>query len=138
MTSLPAALSQLSSLDALLRDLEEREIERLSEREQDRRSRRLDELLQDYSHGSETRQVHLIKGKARNVIPQVARNTRAELIVMGTVARTGIPGFIIGNTAEAILEQVDCSILAVKPPDFEPPVEPRRTAEAAHSEASPA
>ena len=41
---------------------------------------------------------------------------------MGTVGRTGIPGVIIGNTAEAILNRVTCSVLAVKPPDFETPV----------------
>jgi hypothetical protein len=41
---------------------------------------------------------------------------------MGTVARTGIAGLLIGNTAEAILEQVQCSVLAVKPPGFVSPV----------------
>jgi nucleotide-binding universal stress UspA family protein len=46
----------------------------------------------------------------------------AELLVMGTVCRTGIPGFFIGNTAEMILGQVDCSVLTVKPKDFESPV----------------
>lgn len=44
------------------------------------------------------------------------------ILVMGTVGRTGIPGLVIGNTAEAILNQVHCSILAVKPPDFVSPV----------------
>ena len=42
--------------------------------------------------------------------------------VAGTVARTGIPGLIMGNTAEAILEQLDCSVLAIKPPGFVTPV----------------
>jgi nucleotide-binding universal stress UspA family protein len=41
---------------------------------------------------------------------------------MGTVARTGIPGLIIGNTAEAILDQITCSVLAAKPPGFVTPV----------------
>jgi len=41
---------------------------------------------------------------------------------MGTVARTGIQGFIMGNTAENILNQLDCSVLAVKPPGFVTPV----------------
>lgn len=39
-----------------------------------------------------------------------------------TVGGTGIPGVIIGNAAEAILSRVKCSVLAVKPPDFETPV----------------
>ena len=41
---------------------------------------------------------------------------------MGTVGRTGIRGLFIGNTAEAILNQVKCSVLAVKPSGFETPV----------------
>ncbi|MEE4146362.1 MAG: universal stress protein, partial [Halieaceae bacterium] len=66
--------------------------------------------------------IHLVKGWARQEIPALARNIGADLVVMGTVARTGIPGFIIGNTAETILGHLDCSVLAVKPPGFVTPV----------------
>ena len=38
------------------------------------------------------------------------------------VARTGVPGFIMGNTAEKILNQIDCSVLAIKPAVFKTPV----------------
>ena len=65
---------------------------------------------------------HLLKGWAREEIPKLARQIDADLIVMGTVARTGIPGFIMGNTAETILNQIDCSILAIKPEGFETPI----------------
>ena len=41
---------------------------------------------------------------------------------MGTVARTGIPGYLISNTAEKILTEINCSILAVKPESFSTPV----------------
>jgi nucleotide-binding universal stress UspA family protein len=41
---------------------------------------------------------------------------------MGTVARTGISGFFMGNTAETILNQLNCSVLAVKPHGFVTPV----------------
>lgn len=67
-------------------------------------------------------QVHLIKGWARKEIPQLAGRIQADLVVMGTVARTGVPGFIMGNTAEAILSQIQCSVLAIKPPGFVTPV----------------
>ena len=67
-------------------------------------------------------QKHLIKGWARKEIPVFAKSIEADLIVMGTVGRTGIPGFIIGNTAETILNNIDCSVLAIKPPGFETPV----------------
>lgn len=65
---------------------------------------------------------HLVKGNARKVIPALAGELKVDLVVMGTVARTGIAGFIIGNTAEAILEQVQCSVLALKPAGFVSPV----------------
>ncbi len=65
---------------------------------------------------------HLVKGWARKEIPALAKQIDAELIVMGTVARSGIPGFIMGNTAETILNQIDCSVLAIKPPGFVTPV----------------
>jgi len=66
--------------------------------------------------------VHLVKGWARKVIPKQAKKIKADLIVMGTVGRTGIPGFIMGNTAEEILNSIDCSVLAIKPPEFVTPV----------------
>jgi nucleotide-binding universal stress UspA family protein len=51
-------------------------------------------------------------------IPALARKLGVDLVVMGTVGRGGIPGLLMGNTAEAILQQVDCSVLAIKPPGF--------------------
>lgn len=66
--------------------------------------------------------VHLVKGLPAKEIPLMAKAQKSDLIVMGTVARNGIPGFIIGNTAEAILEQVQCSVLAIKPDGFKTPV----------------
>jgi len=65
---------------------------------------------------------HLVKGQARKEIPRLARSLKADLVVMGTVARIGVTGLFIANTAEAILEQIECSVLAVKPEGFETPV----------------
>jgi len=67
-------------------------------------------------------QKHLIRGLAQKEIPTLVNKLRVDLVVMGTVARTGIPGFFIGNTAETILSQINCSVLAIKPADFVSPV----------------
>ena len=67
-------------------------------------------------------EVHLPKGFARQVIPQLAQDINIDLVVMGTVARTGLPGFIMGNTAEMIINNINCSVLAVKPEGFVTPV----------------
>ncbi|MFT5485615.1 MAG: universal stress protein E [Paracoccaceae bacterium] len=98
------------------------EVDRLSRAERKRKKANLDLLLEGYAIADRKRQVHLLKGEARKIIPEFARRKRAELIVMGTVGRTGVQGFFIGNTAEEILSQVECSVLAVKPPGFESPV----------------
>ena len=81
---------------------------------------RLDQLLKKHSDGSEI--VHMLQGRAGNIIPETVSDLQADLLVMGTVCRTGIPGFFIGNTAESILNQVDCSVLTIKPEGFESPV----------------
>jgi len=49
---------------------------------------------------------------------------RIDLLVMGTVCRTGSPGLIIGNTAERVLDSVKCSVLTVKPAGFVSPIAP--------------
>jgi universal stress protein E len=60
----------------------------------------------------------LLKGLPRRVIPEYVNHIAADSVVMGTVARTGVPGFIMGNTAETILNHINCSVLAIKPQGF--------------------
>ncbi|MEM1300370.1 MAG: universal stress protein [Pseudomonadota bacterium] len=68
------------------------------------------------------RQVHLIKGEPGDAIAEFATSHDIDLIVMGTVGRTGLAGFFMGNTAETILRAVKCSVIALKPNGFESPV----------------
>lgn len=63
-----------------------------------------------------------VHGDPGTVIPSYANEHRMDIVVMGSVARTGIPGLLIGNTAERIVSGLDCSILAVKPEGFVSPV----------------
>jgi nucleotide-binding universal stress UspA family protein len=62
------------------------------------------------------------RGEPEAVIPQFVVDEGIDLVVMGTVARRGIPGLLIGNTAERILRKLPCSVLAVKPDGFVSPV----------------
>lgn len=66
--------------------------------------------------------VHLVKGFAKDVIPELVKAYQIELVLMGTVGRTGISGFLMGNTAETILNRIDCSVIAIKPEGFITPV----------------
>ena len=62
-------------------------------------------------------------GNPRDVLPLYVEENQIDLISMGTVCRTGIKGFLIGNTAESILAEVQCSVLALKPDGFVSTVE---------------
>jgi nucleotide-binding universal stress UspA family protein len=67
-------------------------------------------------------ETRLERGDPREVIPADVRALQADMLVMGTIARTGVPGFIIGNTAEDVLNSVECSVVTVKPPGYVSPV----------------
>jgi nucleotide-binding universal stress UspA family protein len=66
--------------------------------------------------------IEQLKGEPEDLIPATITDTKIDILIMGTVARTGISGFIIGNTAENILQKIDCSLLALKPQGFVSPV----------------
>jgi universal stress protein E len=65
---------------------------------------------------------HVLEGMPEDVIPRLAKELDAELVVMGTVGRTGISAALIGNTAEHVIDNINCDLLALKPPGFESPV----------------
>jgi nucleotide-binding universal stress UspA family protein len=66
--------------------------------------------------------IHVRRGSASKAIRQVVEEVQADLLVMGTVCRTGIAGFLIGNTAETVLTEASCSVLALKPQGFVCPI----------------
>lgn len=88
----------------------------------DRLLRKAKKWVGPKTYGSVKPRTRLLKGMPQTVIPKLAKKLQADLIVMGTVARTGISGLLIGNTAETILGRIECSVLAVKPPGFITPV----------------
>ncbi len=105
------------------------EVDAMLEQEESKRRQWLAAIIDKYcsAQGKETTnflnpQLHLLQGDAQNVVPECAKKLGAELVVVGTVGRTGIPGFIMGNTAETILNQIDTAILAIKPTGFISPV----------------
>lgn len=65
---------------------------------------------------------HIREGLPEDVIPQIARDIDAELVVIGTVGRQGLSAALIGNTAEHVIDMLDCDVLAVKPEGFESPL----------------
>lgn len=68
-------------------------------------------------------QLHLAdKGAlADSAILHFIHDHHVDLLVIGTIARGGLAGLMLGNTAERLLPEVPCSLLAVKPADFHSP-----------------
>ncbi|MBT8491710.1 MAG: universal stress protein [Deltaproteobacteria bacterium] len=67
--------------------------------------------------------LELVKGEARQLLPELVDRDKIDLVVMGTVCRTGLKGLLMGNTAERILNELSCSVLAIKPAGFQCPIE---------------
>jgi nucleotide-binding universal stress UspA family protein len=103
-------------------DKSPREIEKWENKTRKLPKKYLDDFLKKYTLEKVRHQVHLLKGRASELIPELAQKKRINLLVMGTLCRTGIPGFFIGNTAEKVLHRVNCSVLTVKPEGFITPV----------------
>jgi universal stress protein E len=77
----------------------------------------LEELIKKSNIGGKI-QVHHARGMAQNMISQLVDDLKIDILVMGTVARTGIDGYISGNTAENTFQKLKCSLLALKPKGF--------------------
>lgn len=82
----------------------------------------LDECLAPFGDRLGKAIVRLERGEPGPLIPRLAADEEVDLVVMGTVARTGIAGLVMGNTAERILGSLPCSVITVKPAGFVCPV----------------
>jgi nucleotide-binding universal stress UspA family protein len=58
--------------------------------------------------------LHIAEGPADVLIPYTAHKLNAVVTVIGTVARTGFSGALIGNTAEAVLDSLETDVLVLK------------------------
>jgi universal stress protein E len=59
---------------------------------------------------------HLVCGDPAVELPRLARSLRAGLVVMGAASRSGLKRIFIGNTAERVLDSLQCDVLVVKSP----------------------
>lgn len=81
----------------------------------------LDALMTDAGITGKNR-IHLLRGQAATELSKFASTQEVDIMIMGTVARTGIAGFVIGNTAENVIEKLNCSLLALKPGGYVSPI----------------
>jgi len=101
--------------------LPEEDISRAVAEAQDDHKHNLDSLIADANLSGEQR-VHHVRGRAEDMIPAFVDDQSIDVLLMGTVARTGLAGFAIGNTAESIVQSLSSSLIALKPEGFVSPV----------------
>ena len=63
------------------------------------------------------------EGLPEVVIENISKQLDAELVILGTVGRTGISAALIGNTAEHVIDRLNCDVLALKPEGYISPFE---------------
>lgn len=79
-------------------------------------------LVGEFGDRARSVRIECIKGDPPAVIPRFSAAEHVDLVVMGTVGRTGIAGLLMGNTAEAVLRELRGSVFAIKPAGFATPV----------------
>ncbi|TMP52456.1 universal stress protein UspE [Pseudoalteromonas sp. S1612] len=78
------------------------------------------ELANEFNLTSD--QCFIEEGLPEDVIPDVANRLNSELVVIGTVGRTGLSAALVGNTAEHVIDSLDCDVLALKPDGYVSPL----------------
>ena len=58
----------------------------------------------------------VVLGPVVSEIARIAKDTPADLIVMGTHGRSGFSRLLMGSVAEGVLREVACPVLFVKAP----------------------
>lgn len=78
------------------------------------------ELANEFNLTSD--QCFIEEGLPEDVIPDIANRLNSELVVIGTVGRTGLSAALVGNTAEHVIDSLDCDVLALKPDGYVSPL----------------
>ena len=58
-------------------------------------------------------QIHVDQGPPELLIPEISEKIGAQLVVIGTVARSGLQGILLGNTAEQVLNRLRTDVLVL-------------------------
>lgn len=98
------------------------EISQMKEGLHEERMNRLQSLLRNCHIQASDDKIHLVEGRIVNTINGLIDKLGIDVLVMGSLGRSGIPGFFIGNKAETLLNAIDCTVLTIKPDGFISPV----------------
>jgi universal stress protein E len=69
------------------------------------------------AHDIPADRVHVHQGDTLHLLTALTEQLRADIVVMGAIARTGLRRIFIGSTAEQVLDRLSCDLWIVKPGD---------------------
>ncbi|WEM43462.1 universal stress protein [Photobacterium sp. DA100] len=98
------------------------EIALLSKKMREERFGRLKSLLMPYENTPIDISIKVLEGETRQILPNYVNEQGADLVILGSLSRTGIAGFLMGNTAESLLNDISSSVITLKPDNFKSPV----------------
>jgi nucleotide-binding universal stress UspA family protein len=98
------------------------EVDDLLRREELMARRAVSDLLAAAGVPEEDTKLHILKSRPFDAIAEAATAVDPGVVVMGTLARSGVAGLLMGNTAETTLGTLRSSIIAVKPEGFVSPI----------------
>ena len=76
-------------------------------------AKELESLLTKTSKAGVRAQGLLLRGRPEEAIPRAAKKHDADLVIVGTHGRTGLPRLILGSVASRIIAAAPCPVLAV-------------------------
>ncbi|WGV99014.1 universal stress protein UspE [Vibrio sp. YMD68] len=76
-------------------------------------------------HSMDEEQTIVEQGLPEDIIPEVANRLTAAMVILGTTGRTGLSAVFIGNTAEHVIDKINCDVLALKPHGYISPLDPQ-------------
>lgn len=60
------------------------------------------------------KQLFVREGRAKTVLPEIARQKKIDLIVMGSHGEHGVVEYLLGSTATGVLHSASCDVLVVR------------------------
>ena len=85
-------------------------------------TQRITKLIEKYDLSNINHSINILEGDPGYMISSFAEDNGIDLIVMGTIGRSGLLGLLIGSTAENVIESVNCSVLTLKPENYKSPI----------------
>ncbi|MGR5175205.1 universal stress protein UspE [Vibrio parahaemolyticus] len=77
-------------------------------------------------HGYDEAHTIVEQGLPEDIIPEVVRELDVGMVILGTTGRTGLSAVFIGNTAEHVIDKINCDVMALKPEGYISPLDPNQ------------